>query len=427
MNSLPTDQQTKCSSMMRFLTVFLLFAAFSLRAQDFIAEGDLGECDATGFYKFEIGPALSSWLTPGFANLRIIDESGQQVPYVVENGSAYETKTFVEYRLFDRSVVTGCCTSLGIENPHNRPIHNIHIRLANADVHKTASLSGSNDRQIWYALKDAFYLDPVNNRHDVSELRALDFPLSNYKYYRLVINDSTTSPLNIMSVGYYKVIHKTASYVPVKPVQVKVLDSLKVKKTFITVSFDTSQWIDRLSISADGAPYFLRSAVVSVVENKRDKKGRQFQRKTPLKDFNISNDAPSVLDLYGMKARTLLIEVDNLDSPPLKAFTVEARQLQRYGMAWLEKGKRYRIAVGRTALEAPQYDLPAFKDKLPVNMPSMEHKPIIRVKDRPDIRIAEEGFWQTRYMVWVAITGIIILLAFFSMRMIREAKASGEG
>src|SRR5687768_13526066 len=103
--------------MRHFLVVALLFIeAGALFAQDYVAEGSLSECKENGYYKFEVTPELSSWLTKDFSNLRVLNDSGIQIPYVIETGHDYITREYAEYRIVEKKNVAGCCTKVVIES-----------------------------------------------------------------------------------------------------------------------------------------------------------------------------------------------------------------------------------------------------------------------------------------------------------------------
>jgi hypothetical protein len=409
--------------MRHFLVVALLFIeAGTLFAQDYVAESSLSECKENGYYKFEVTPELSSWLSKDFSNLRVLNDSGVQIPYVIETGHDYITREYAEYRIVEKKNFAGCCTKVVIESPDGKKINNIYLRIRNADVHKTGSLSGSDDGKNWFALRDKFYFDGINGGDNVSELRLLDFPLSNYRFYQLSIDDSTSAPLNVLSVGYYSVVEKTASYVEIDPIDVAIVDSLKGKKTLIDLRFDMPHLIDRIIVKAEGPPLFVRQGILFSVDEHVNKKGDVEPTFEPLTEFAVSNDQPAVLKLPQIKAKHLRIVIRNYDNPPLKKYQVEVLQQRRYGIAWLEKGTKYSLFVGNETMSSPQYDLQILKNRLPVNMLSLGHGQVAAVRKK--VTGKSEAAFQTAYLVWSGLAGIIIVLGVLSFRMIREARTS---
>jgi hypothetical protein len=409
--------------MRHFLIVLLFIAAGSLSAQDFVAESSLTECTEDGYYKFEVKPALSAWLTSDFSNLRVLNQAGLQIPYVVETGHDYLTREYVEYKITEKRILERCCTNVVFESAEGSAINNIYLRIRNADVSKTGTLSGSDDGKNWFALRDKFYFAGINGGDNVSELRLLDFPLSNYKFYQLSINDSTSAPLNILSVGYYKVIEQKASYSTVLPEEVNVADSIKRQQTFIDLRFESQRWIDRIVIKAEGPPLFMRKGTLYAIAERKNKKGKMEQVVDRLADFSVSNDQPAMIDLSEVKGSKFRIVVENNDSPPLKKYEVTSFQQRRYGIAWLEKGITYKLFVGKESMRSPEYDLQLFKHRLPVNMLSLDHGEPIVISETAIDKKTDNGL-QSKYLVWAGLIGIILVLGVLSFRMIRETKTS---
>jgi hypothetical protein len=408
-----------------FIIVFL-FQCLSVAGQKYVAESPLGKCRESGFYKIEIHPGLSKWVSDDFSNFRILDDNGREVPFITEQGSDYTTNEYIEYKLVEHNFTKGCCTNLIIENHDNKPINNVHIRIRNAEVHKSAVLSGSDDMEKWFALRDKFYFDPVTNPDGIAEMRVLDFPLSNYRFYRLTINDSISDPLNISSVGFYRQLHKAAAYSLLSPLRLSIVDSAKLKQTIICIKLDTLNWVERIKMSASGAPFFLRMGRIYQVSEARDRKRKSYEVLNYLADFKLLNDAETTIDFNAVKAKELRVVIENDDNQPLDEFKIEVLQLKRFAISHFQKDVEYKMVIGDETMRVPKYDLHHFKNRLPVNMltmTAMEFEPIMKPTLEEE---TSESIFQPRYLVWGAIIVIMILLGGLSIRMIRENKVSGN-
>src|SRR4029078_11611021 len=105
-------------------------------------------------------------------------------------------------------------------------INNISLQIGNAEVQKTMSLSGSNDREQWFVVKESALLSSINNTNDVSEIRLINFPMSKYAYYKIEISDKHSPPLNILNAGTYRSAATKGSYSMLKS-SWSVRDTLK--------------------------------------------------------------------------------------------------------------------------------------------------------------------------------------------------------
>ena len=134
------------------------------------------------------------------ADLRIRDEHGREVAYFVrEATSVSRGRDFEPYpiELIRRTFQT----DIRIQTDGER-ISSFTVRVKHADTNKKAILKGSNDGESWYAVRDRFRFSEQAEVHETEALLTVSFPVSDYRYYLLSINDSLSAPLNILSVGH---------------------------------------------------------------------------------------------------------------------------------------------------------------------------------------------------------------------------------
>ncbi|MEP6737009.1 MAG: hypothetical protein ABJA70_15915 [Chryseolinea sp.] len=399
----------------------LLAAAVDVTGQKLVGESKLPPVEHDGFYRIVISPSLSSHLNRGFTNIRIHDDKGSEVPYLFESERAnHFTTTFKNYDIIEKRQVRSCCTTLTLANVDGHSINNISLSIKNAEVTKNATLLGSDDKENWYALKDQFIINSIANTKKTSEINIVDFPLSNYSYYRVIISDSLTAPLNILGAGYYETKSEEGKYSKV-PVKVLARDSISVKKTFLALSFDSAQVLDRLFIKMKGAPYFLREAELFIKRRRTNRKKAVEYYFDYVSPFVLSSKQSSVIELNAEFVKELRIVVQNKDNPPLQVSDIEAYQLNRYLTAWLSAGQSYSVAIGGRELQAPAYDIGHFKDKIPADITTLEASPF-KMFDNVSVA-ASKTFFTSSVFVWVAIVLVIGVLGFMAVRMARETSA----
>lgn len=275
---------------------------------------------------------------------------------------------------------------------------------------------GSDDRQNWFALKEYFLLSSINSTNSTSEVKIVDFPLSNYTYYILKINDSTSAPLNILKAGYYEVLSEDGKYTEIATSILKT-DSAKEKMSYIRIQFDTTRVVDKVVLSMTGSPYFLRKATIQQKKERKKKKGKEIYYEV-LSTFTISSKQSAVIELPGIKANELLISVENADNPSLEVSSLKVFQLNRYLTAWLKKDEVYKLKIGGTDIQAPDYDLGFFEDNIPDQTRILTSGPVTIYPE-----IGEPGsptIFTSRVIIWGAIILVIIVLGFMAVKMINE-------
>lgn len=408
-----------------FLVSIFLVASTLTFSQQFKGEASLPAVEVDRFYKIVISPEVSPYFNTRFSNIRIYDQQNAEVPYLFQKESpSYYSEKFKEYEIVERKQEKNCCTSLMLRNPSGQAINNISLSIKNAEVTKHATLLGSDDKENWFALKQHFVLSSLNNQNKTSELTIVDFPLSNYVYYLLQIEDSTSAPINILSAGYYEMQSEDGKYSENSSLHFIKSDSAKQKRTYIQVSFDTTQVVDKLVVALTGQPYFLRKATLYSKEERKNKKGDTEFYYDRLYDFELSSKQMSVLNLPGIKVSELLIIVENEDNPSLDIASLKTFQLNRYLTAWLKKDKMYIIKIGSDELQSPSYDLAFFQDKIPDQSPLLAIGPI-HVFEAKALQ-KNTTYFTSQSIIWIAIVLVIIILGFMSVKLIKENSAGNK-
>lgn len=401
------------------LLFFGLVGSIAAVAQSFKGEATLPPVDVDGFYRIFIQPSLSPYLNGDFTNIRIYDQGNKEVPYLFQQEApTYYTQVFKEYEIVEKRQQKNCCTSLMLRNPNGSAINNISLSIKNAEIIKQATLLGSDDKQNWFALKQRFVLNAIDNKNQTSEVKILDFPLSNYTYYLLQIEDSTSAPLNILTAGYYEVSSEEGKFTEVTTLNVVKSDSSVERKSYVQIKFDTAQVVDKLTVTMTGPTYFLRKASLSTKREKLNRKGEKEYYYEWLYDFELSSKQSSVINLSGIHVTEFLVTIENDDNPSLEVASIKTYQLNRYITAFLKKGIPYTIKLGSQELQAPTYDLGFFKDSIP-NQPQVLAMGAITIfKDEVP---QTTTFFTNRSIIWIAIVLVIVVLGFMSLKLVREA------
>ncbi len=394
------------------LPVLLLMRCFSALAQVPVAEMQLPEVNSDGFYRIEIPVEYGGFFTPSFSNVRISDGSQHDVPYIPGQAIEEFQSQFKPYEIISKEQRKGCCTQLIFRA--DGQINNIQLRIRNAETSKRASLLGSDDRNTWFALKEKFSLSWVDGKDNTFEIRIIDFPLSNYNYYKIEIDDSLTAPLNILEVGSYSHPSRRRTLLPLADPSIEVKRE-GTQETRIALQWDTLQRIDRLNIHASGPPLFRRHGLLYAISKVGDS-GKKDKRNL-IGSVELSSGKAAEIDLPLTYASNLELVIDDGDSPPLKIDAVKAYQVQRFLIAWLEGGKSYNVLVHDKSMRAPVYDLELFRDQVPeetaVIKPAELVKPV-------RVQSGDDPFFSSGAM-WAAIILIIGILAFYSYRMVQHS------
>jgi hypothetical protein len=394
--------------------IFLLLISVSVKAQTYVAEAPLASVEKKSFYEIPLPPRVTALVKDDYRNLRILDEKGTEVSYV-RNFDRFEYATFKkrEFRI-ETELTKNCCTTVTLFNEEKNTIDNFLLEIKNSEVSKTAVLRGSDDRKTWYALKEKFNLEFGSTSGKVIT-EVFDFPMSDYKFYQLTINDSTTSPLNVMGAWQVAPDVIQGRYVDIPSAKITSADSTKDHATWVTVHFDTAQYVNKLEFIVEGPHFYRRQATIYRRSEYLDRKKRKKTSLDAIGYFEvISGQVP--LTLLAEKEKELLVRVENNNNEPLNFTGVRASQLKQSIVVWLEPGHQYKMVFGND-LQAPVYDLEYFRDSIPANLTKVD---VGKLFDKTKTKELVENKTPSKKLIWFGIIMVIALLGLMSYRMMGD-------
>lgn len=379
-----------------------------------------------GYHKIYLPPAITSQLNPDFSDIRLYNSRGDELPYVIakEKPVAYKT-LFREYQIVSKTIKENFGTSLVLRNESGNKINNISLLIKNTAAHKKARLSGSDDAVSWYVIEDQYLLQPVTNASETAEIKILDFPLSDYAYYKLDINDSLSAPINILKAGYYDTQRENGKYTEIPSLHFHQQDSLAIKQSYVSVSLTEAAYIDKIEVRVKNPAYYLRPARFCIEVKEKLKRGKEKNRLSPVIEVTLNANQENVFFVSGKWPKEFYLVVDNGDNPPLQIAEIKAYQLNSYLTANLDKDKGYYLQFGHKTIQAPVYDLTYFKDKIPDNIPVIyPGKPAPLTAALVDNN--SNTLFTNTLFIWIIMGVVISFLAYMSYQMINETSKTRE-
>ncbi|AMM50491.1 hypothetical protein TH61_03835 [Rufibacter sp. DG15C] len=401
-----------------FLLAFLL-GWMSARAQDFGWKATLSPVSTQGWHRVLLPASVTGRLQAGLEDLRLYSADGKEVPYLLQTEQPVQYRTlFKPYQVLRYTRQPGGLSELLIHNPEQRSINNISLLIGNAEVRKTVALSGSDNQQDWYVLKEQDVLYAIRNEKQTAEVKLLDFPLSKYRYFRLQLNDSASAPLNILKAGYYDTYSEAGKYTRI-PIQHLSRKDSSNKTTYLRLDFGQPEYPEQLVFYISATQLYYREGKVILGKRtggtRREKKRRRRNQTHEIyESFTLHSNAPAQVNLPRQKVERLVIQLQNKDNQPLKIDSIQVLQLNRYAVAQLQPSQTYTLRYGDEDVPAPNYDLQFFQDSIPANLPVVTVKAITSLKEE---KPKSQG---SKMLMWAVIGVVAIGLGYMTLRLLKD-------
>ncbi|MDF1547634.1 MAG: hypothetical protein P1P88_07415 [Bacteroidales bacterium] len=393
-------------------------------AQDFSWQTKLPAIENEGFYKILLSPEISAKLQNNFGDIRIYDADNKEVPYIFESEKPLSySDYFVEYKIIEKKEQTAWpyYTRLVIHNPEKTKISNIHLIIRNSDVSKSLKLSGSDDNKNWYIIRDGYRFQAMYSDETTSVIKIIDFPVSNYEYYEILIDDWKNNPLNIQKAGYYNTSVDQGKYSVIASPQINQLEKKEEKQTLVKVVYPEKYSFDKITVHVQGPEFYYRTAEIQIRDSVKNKRNEYDYYFSTIANITLSSSSQNTWYFNNLRTNVLYLRIDNKDDEPLNITGVEGEQLNHYLICKLKKSEAYTLRFGNAEISSPNYDLQYFKDKIPEAIKILQTSDIASLKS--EVQVEDAGFKLDSAFIWVAIIAVVILLIYMVTKMMKDMKS----
>jgi hypothetical protein len=369
----------------------------------------------SGLHAIVLSPELVGLGQVGGRDLRLVDSTGQEVPYEVRIAKAGPVQMrFVAYPLLRNEALSNR-TEVEFERPADHQPDELHIWIRPVEARKKVRITASDDRVNWYMLKDEHVVaqgargDPP---HQVLDLR---IPRSDYRFYRITLNDSLTPPMQILGVGRFAESALAARYTEAT---VEWSQQDTASRTLLQVRSTHPVPVERITYAvADTLPY-QRSGEFVITRNITTRKGRKettLDRSEAIDAFTMGSSLVREMLFPGTHEDRFELVVRNGDDRPLRFTDLHVYQFERVLLTHLEKGMSYRFTTGDGNEHAPDYDLSRFGNALP--MDTLAHAAVTAI-----LKPAENdpAFDPSQWWIWAVIVALMAGMGWMALRMLRR-------
>jgi hypothetical protein len=413
--------------MKRILELLLLLACASpvwAQLDTYRFKRPLPGVDTAGWYEIPLSLEVQAHCGPGQADVRLfkIGKDTLEVPYLLRVARPSTEPVPVEFRIINKSVdkQTGLY-ELTLHLPKRETVSRIEFDFVEDNYDWNAvELEGGFDQREWRTLAENLRLMSIRNEEVEYRYNRLAFEPANYPYYRVRISTrglrTSHSPLEIRRVYVTHVIDAAAAFDTVRAA-VEVSEHTTDRTTDILLTLEQLVGVDELHLTVGSAKDYYRTVTVSYLADSVKSDGKMHEVWASLAGGVVSSLEPFALPMSGVRTPKLKLRIINRSDQPLPVDRALAMRYRRVLVAELEAGTAYALAYGKDDDARPVYDLQYFADKVPSRAESVVPGKEAVVREEAGRRpFFEQSLW-----IWGAMVVIMVLLAFFSIRMLKRA------
>jgi hypothetical protein len=358
-----------------------------------------------------VGRAQTDW-----ADLRLIDDAGREVPFVIRERHGERRFDLRPGRVIDRGWVPGESSQAVVDLGEQPAVHN-HVTLTldgGPDVATWLEIASSGDGRAWTVVRDRA---PIYSLHQagIGEWLQATYPESSARYLRVRILDGARR-FDVTGASVAREVATAPDLAPA-PVTFGMSASPSSDRSVYASSPPTPGLnIGELRFTTSD-PLFERPVLVESSDD-----GRNWARAMDAAIYRTQAPAPAestVVRVDTASASYWRITIYNRNDQPLHDLKIAPFEMPRRVVFRYEPGRAYRVLVGNSRASRPQYDLArtttveAFDTAATATVGAPE----------PQIDYADPRPWTEQHpiVLWGAVGFAVLVIGALALRTMRHS------
>ena len=353
------------------------------------------------------------------SDIRIIGVSANkdtlEAPYILQLASDKVTQVAASFKLINQTK-NNTGSYFTFEIPVEGAINQIQLDFKPLNFDWKITLEGSQNQQEWFSILKDYRILSINTPDTNFNYTTLNFPTAKYPYFRLLIHDVDNPEfiaarlfLNEITDGNYNTYQIKSN---------ALNEDKKNKLTEINLDLKSTVPVSKLTLGfKDNYDYFRTVHISYLRDSVKTEKGWKYGY-GKLTSGTINSFEKTELKFKSTVLKKLKIVIENQDNVPLQIDSIQVEGYVHEIVARFTAPATYFLTYGNPLEQAPIYDIERFADQIPTNLKELQlgKEQFIR----KDMKDAEKPLFQNSFWLWGVMIIIIILLGWFSLKMIRQ-------
>lgn len=406
------------------LTLVLGFRILSAQVADLAHQRPVTRVKSDGWHSISLPPAVLSVLKEDLGDVRIYElteSDTTEVPYLIETRRDRYGIEETPFKMINRST-TQDHSFVTFRPEAEMAVNRIELEIEPRNFEVEATLEGSNNRLRWFTIKDHMRLIGIANDRVSYHYSTLTFSDADYKFYRVKLDDPE---VEIIRATVGTEVSQEGEYEEYQVTDLQSKNDTDQKITEILVELKDRYPVGRLEFLIDHDHDFYRSVQVSylrqTVETENGKKEiwRDFANRT------LTSLEPNIFEEDVQFTNKLKIVIRNFDDIPLDVRDIKVSGPEYFLITNLKAEGRYILAYAGPMVHAPRYDMVYFKNRIPEDLVPAFLGAEEPLKDREETGAGDDSpgsDFFSEFGLWAVMILVILVLGFFTMRMMRNSK-----
>lgn len=375
------------------------------------------------WHKVILPNKVFSKISPHLNDLRIIGISPAndtlEAPYILRLNKQKHVVNEVSFKLLNQSK-NNSGHFFTFEVPAENPVSQILLDFQQKNFDWNIDVQGSHDQQEWFTVVDDYRILSIKNTETNYQFTKVTFPDSKYRFYRVHIKSQQKPDLKKAILLLNKV--EDGSFRKYNIIKSSINQHKDDRITIIELTLDMPVPVSLLELTVKESYDYYRPVTIEYLKDSfKTEKGWKYNYNV-LTSGTLSSLESNELNFNSTIAKNLRISIYNYDNQPLTIDQIEVKGYEHELIARFTEPASYALIYGNKKASAPKYDIDYFAGKIPDQLFELalgEEQKTGKIE-----RANTAPLFITKTSLWSVMTVIILLLGWFSIKMMRKKPTS---
>ncbi|HHM01649.1 MAG TPA: DUF3999 family protein [Caldithrix abyssi] len=302
------------------------------------------------------------------------------------------------------------------ENDAGQTINQITPRFKTTDFDWRIRLEGSHDQREWFTLTRDYRILSLKNKGTFFKYTDIAFPESDFRYFRLFI-PAATDP-GLISARLFREESSPGIFRGYSLHSLQIRQEQRARQTTVEAELNLSLPVSYLKLTpGDSLDYYRPLTVKYLADSFNTGQGWKYRYRRLVGGI-LDSRKENVFIFPAVTAKKLKIIINNGDNPPLHVISAEVKGYIYTLITRVTQAADYYLCYGRADARRPSYDIARFKENIPDSLDTLTpgEERALPKKEEKSPALFENSAW-----LWLALGLIMVLLGWFSVKMMRGA------
>ncbi len=395
--------------------------------------------NASSVIKLYLPPALIAKAQPSLADLRIVNNRGDQVAYVIreQRGKTGEFAIKAPAAYINRTFIAGKSSRVIVDFGGSKPRDFLEISTSGDNFRRKTTIEASADGKAWQVIADNVWLFAIPRANSVFRVNRVHMPVNNFRYYRITVfnGDDDRGRIVIKEVLASGSAPQPADVTTVPVVGTGIMENSKNRYTEIRLDlgYENLRLCDVGLEFADQQFFRVcdifgrnqeKRIIIQQVENALPRKIEveepwvKIARGRIYRFPNKNGTAVGLTLPCRGTCRFLAIRVYNNDDKRLTFISAKVRRYRQWILFPAKTNESAKLYFGNSKALAPRYDLSNYIDSLAAK--GIHLAAVGEVRKNPGYKIEEKSVPWSEQHKWLLTAVILVLILIMGGLILRQ-------